>query len=182
MADSLKGQLLLASSDLFDPNFRRAVVLVTEHTDEGALGLVLNRPATVTVEEAVPMLAELVDDEELVRVGGPVEPGAVLALGEFDEPDAAATIVFDNVGFLPGDGDVTLMAAATRRARIFAGYSGWSAGQLESELEREDWIVEPATSDDVFAADDDDLWGDVLRRKGGAFTLLATMPLDPSAN
>ena len=119
--DSLKGQLLLASPSLFDPNFRRTVVLVTEHNDEGAAGLVLNRRSETSVADALPDLTPLVEDTEVVYVGGPVQQEAVLCLAEFDDPDDAAMLVIDHVGFIPGDGDFGLLAGGTRRARVFAG-------------------------------------------------------------
>lgn len=179
--ESLKGHLLLASPALFDPNFRRTVVLITEHNEEGAAGIVLNRPSDIEVAEAVPSLAELVDAGTPVWVGGPVEQRAVLALGEFDDPDDAAAIVTGDVGFLPGDPQAAL-AAQVRRARVYAGYSGWASGQLEAELEQGSWLVEPAEGVDLFPEPDEDLWGGILRRKGGAFRVLALMPEDPSQN
>ncbi len=182
MSESLKGQLLVAGADLLDPNFRRTVVLVTEHDDEGAVGLVLNRPAETTVVEAVPGLSPLVDTDAPVFVGGPVDQQSLLVLAEFDDPDDSASTVFDDVGFLRGDADIALAAGVTRRARVFAGYAGWSAGQLDDELEADGWIVTRATREDVFEAGEE-LWGDVLRRQGGSYyTLLATMPADPSLN
>lgn len=179
--DSLKGQLLVASADLLDPNFRRTVVLVTEHGDDGALGLILNRPAETTVVEAVTPLAALVEDAEPVYVGGPVEPGSAIVLAQFEDPDEAAATIFDDVGFVGGDADIELVASSISRARVFAGYAGWSAGQLDDELEADGWIVEEATHEDVFGPCDE-LWSDVLRRKGGPYALLATMPPDPSMN
>ena len=180
--DSLKGQLLLASPGLFDPNFRRTVVLVTEHNEEGAAGLVLNRPSETVVAEAVPDLVPLVDDDERVYVGGPVQESAVLVLAEFDDPDEAAMLVVEDVGFVPGDGDFGLLAASTRRARVFAGYAGWGPGQLEAELEESSWIVEDSTGPSLFPEPDDDLWGMVLRDKGGLYRVVAMMPEDPSVN
>ena len=180
--ETLKGQLLVASADLHEPNFHRTVVLVTEHTDDGALGVVLNRPAETTVVEAVPGLSALVPDDALVYVGGPVDQESLLVLAEFDDPEVAAAIVFDDVGFVPGDADITDTAGALRRARVYAGYAGWSAGQLDAELEAEGWIVEPARHDDVFAEDPHALWKRVLSRKGGAYAFLATIPPDPSLN
>src|SRR6184192_2068761 len=99
--ESLKGQLLLAAPTLFDPNFRRTVVLVTEHNEEGAAGLVLNRLSETTVGEAIPDLAPLVPDKERVYMGGPVQQSAVLVLAEFDDPEDAALLVVDDVGFVP---------------------------------------------------------------------------------
>jgi putative transcriptional regulator len=182
--DSLKGQLLIAGADLLDPNFRRAVVLVTEHGDDGALGLVLNRPAVTTVDEAVPGLTPLVGVGDPVYVGGPMDQDSVLVLAEFAEPDAdaAASTVFEDVGFVRGDADLDLAASAIRRARVFAGYAGWSAGQLDAEVEADGWILAPAQLEDVFGDDAEELWSEVLRRKGGPYAFLATMPPDPSLN
>jgi putative transcriptional regulator len=180
--ESLKGQLLLASPALFDPNFRRAVVLVTEHTEEGAAGLVLNRPSATAVADAVPDLLPLVTDEERVYVGGPVQESAVLVLAEFEDPDEAALLVVDDVGFVPGDGDFDLLAGATRRARVFAGYAGWGPGQLEAELEESSWIVGSSPAPELFPEPDDDLWARVLRDKGGVYRVVALMPEDPSVN
>ena len=180
--DSLKGQLLVASAALLDDDFRRAVVLVTEHDEEGALGLVLNRPAETTVGEAVPGLTSLVEEDAPVYVGGPVDQRSLLVLAEFDDPDDSAATVFEDVGFVPGDADLPLIAASIRRARVFAGYSGWSAGQLDAELEADGWILAEPSPEDVFADPDDSLWSTVLRRKGGAYAVLATIPPDPSLN
>jgi putative transcriptional regulator len=178
---SLQGKLLIASPGLVDPNFFRTVVLVAVDADEGAMGLVLNRPAETTVAEAAPPLADIVEAGELVFAGGPVEPQQAMVLGEFDDPEEAATVVFADVGFLSLDEDAG-PAGTPRRARVFAGHAGWGEGQLASELAEESWIVEPALPEDVFSDDPDGLWSTVLRRKGGHFALLATMPPDPSVN
>ena len=174
--------LLLSTPALFDPNFRRTVILVGEHSDEGAMGVVLNRPSETTVGEAVPDLSEVAGSDAPVYVGGPVQPQAVLVLAEFDDPDAAATIVVGDVGFARSDGDLDTLARAARRARVFAGYSGWSPGQLEHELEEDSWLVEPGEDVDLFPEPGDDLFGSVLRRKGGTYRLLAMMPEDPRQN
>jgi len=179
--DSLRGQLLVASPALLDPNFHRTVVLVTEHTGEGAAGLVLNRPSLVEVAAAVPQLEEVVEEDEQVWVGGPVQPEAVLVLGEFLDPDDAAVPLFESLGFPSLDEPEEIVPATTRR-RVFAGYAGWGAGQLEEEIANEDWILEPALADDAFTEEPDELWGDVLRRKGGIYELVARMPEDPSLN
>ena len=179
--DTLQGQLLIASPSLLDSNFRRTVVLVTEHSDEGAAGLVLNRPSPASVSDLVPELEPLVEDEEQVWLGGPVQPNAVLVLGEFVDPDDAAVPLFGSLGFPSLDEPEDVVPATTRR-RVFAGYAGWGAGQLESELGREDWIIEPAQNDDAFTEAPDDLWAEVLRRKGGIYELVARIPEDPSVN
>jgi putative transcriptional regulator len=179
--ESLKGQLLIASASLLDPNFKQTVVLVAEHAEEGAMGLVLNRPSTATVAEAVPHLDELAPGGS-VFVGGPVEAAAVLVLAEFDDPEDAAALVLADVGFVSAEADPATLVAATRRARVFAGYAGWAAGQLEAELAESAWIVERARPDDVFTESAESLWSAVLRRKGGAYAVLALMPPDPSHN
>jgi putative transcriptional regulator len=156
MAESLRGKLILASPTLIDPNFARTVVLIAEHTEEGAMGLVLNRPADSTVSDAVPDLAWLTDDDARID---------------------------DELGFIGTDADdPEALEGAIRRARVYAGHAGWGPGQLEEELAEEAWIVEPPRREEVFAEDADGLWAAVLRRKGREYALLATMPLDPSLN
>jgi putative transcriptional regulator len=182
--ESLRGQLLIASPRIVDPNFRRVVVYMAEHNDEGAMGVVLNRPAETTVSEAVPDLEWLAGDgDAALWVGGPVSPESVIVLAEFEDPATAAHIVDDDLGFVPAEiEDRDTFVAGVRRARIFAGHSGWGPGQLEAELEEDSWIVEPARRSDVFTAEPDALWSQVLRRKGSEYVLLATMPIDPSLN
>jgi putative transcriptional regulator len=175
MAESLRGQLLIAAPSLYD-YFRRSVVLVLEHSDEGAMGVVLNRESETRVVEAIPALASLAEPEELVRIGGPVSPQSVVALGDFEEIEEAGTQVVGSLGTLdPEAGNESL-----RRVRVYAGYAGWSPGQLDGELEEEAWMVLPARPGDPFA--DGDIWSEALRRKGGSYKLLATMPADPSMN
>lgn len=178
---SLKGHLLIAGPGLVDPNFRRTVILVGEHSAEGALGVVLNRASDATVDEAIPELAELADDLGSVHVGGPVQPSAIVVLADFVDPDRASVLVLDSVGFLPSEVDPDALGEL-RRARVYAGYAGWGPGQLDGELEEGSWIVEPALAEDVFTADPEELWSDVLRRKGGPFGVLVLMPPDPSLN
>jgi putative transcriptional regulator len=179
--ESLRGQLLVAGPALIDPNFRRTVVLVGEHGDEGAMGVVLNRPSKTDVDDAVPPLADLDGVDELLYVGGPVQPQAVVVLGDFAEPERAGVLVLDSIGFLPGEVDRDEIGELAR-ARVFAGYAGWGPGQLEDELEEGSWIIEPALPDDVFTDEPDQLWSAVLRRKGGPFRVLALMPDDPRLN
>jgi putative transcriptional regulator len=181
--ESLRGQLIIASPAVMDPNFRQTVVLLAEHTEEGAMGVVLNREADVTVGEAVPELAPLAGDDATVHVGGPVSDSAVTVLAEFTEPDRAALLVAEDLGFVPADvDDGEALAAAVRRARVFAGHAGWGPGQLEAEMEEESWIVEVPQREDVFCEAPEELWSAVLRRKGGEYAVIATMPVDPSVN
>jgi putative transcriptional regulator len=180
--ERLRGQLLVASPALLDPNFRRTVILVVEHSDEGALGLVLNRVSANEIAEVAAPLDELIAPGERIHLGGPVETGAVLVVAEFDDPEDAATLVVGDIGLVPSDGDFETLSERTRRARVFSGYTGWGPGQLDAELAEESWIVEPADPDDVFSDSADELWSEVLRRKGGPYALVARMPPDPSLN
>jgi putative transcriptional regulator len=179
--ESLKGQLLVAGAGLLEPNFRRTVVLVGEHTEDGALGVVLNRAAPVTVGEVVPALAELAGAGEPMYFGGPVQPGAVVVLADLQEPERSGLAVFGTIGFLTGEVEPDGLGAV-RRARVFAGYAGWGPGQLEAEVDEQAWILEPAAPEDVFTEDPDGLWETVLRRKGDEYRMLALMPTDPSMN
>lgn len=176
MSETLRGQLLVAAPILHDPNFHRTVVLVAEHTDDGAMGLVLNRPTDTRVAAALPELSPIAGDEDPVFVGGPVALESVLAVAELDDPDDASELLFGSVGFVQ-EPDVPVV-----RGRVFVGYAGWGAGQLEAELEEESWLVLPAEADDLFSDDPDALWSTVLRRQGGPYALLSLMPPDPSLN
>jgi putative transcriptional regulator len=180
--DSIRGQLLIAGPTLLDPNFWRTVVLVVEHTDDGALGLVLNRPSETTIAEAVPQLEELVDADQRVYVGGPVQPSSVIVLAEFEDPTDAALIAFDDIGVLGTGPSLEETAAGVRRSRAFVGHAGWGPGQLDEELERGDWILERAAREDAFSEEPDEQWPMVLTRKGGRYALIARMPPDPSVN
>jgi putative transcriptional regulator len=182
MGDSLAGQLLLASPSLFDPNFRRTVVLIGVHSEEGAMGVVLNRPSEVTVGEAVPQLEQAVAGEELIYVGGPVQPSSIVFLAEFLDPSPAGLLVLDRIGFPAPDADIGELTQATARARVFAGYAGWGEGQLDAEVDHGDWIAHEASPEDVFCEEPAELWGTILTRKGGGYALLARMPVDPTVN
>jgi putative transcriptional regulator len=180
--ESLAGQFLIASPSILDPNFHRTVVFVTAHSEEGAVGVILNRRSDATVGEAVPQLAPLSDLEDPVFVGGPVNPEGVAVLAEFDDPDEAGVVVLEDIGFVALDDALDGVPPELQRTRVFAGVAGWGPEQLEGELDRDDWIIEPAALDDIFTDDPEGLWGNVLQRKGGSYALVARMPLDPSLN
>jgi putative transcriptional regulator len=181
MDETLRGKLLVASPALIDPNFARTVVLMTEHSEEGAMGIVLNRPSETAVASVASELDEIAGGEP-IYVGGPVQPEAIVLLAEFNDPDCAAWIVVADVGLASADVELADLSDSVRRGRVYAGYSGWGAGQLEAEMEAESWIVEPPLPSELFPDDPATLWSDVLRRKGGQFSLIARMPADPSLN
>jgi putative transcriptional regulator len=179
--ESFGGSLLIAGPGLWDPNFRRTIVLVGHHDEEGAVGVVLNRVAEVEVAVAAPPLAPLVGPGQRLHIGGPVQPQAAVVVADFEHPERAEVIAFGSIGFLPEEVDPDRMGNL-RRARVFAGYAGWGPGQLERELEEGSWLVEVARAEDVFTEEPEELWSDVVRRKGPRYRLWATMPLDPSTN
>lgn len=179
--DSLRGKLLIASPALADPNFERSVVLITEHGDEGAMGIVLNRPSESEVAAVIPEL-EPIAGPEPIFVGGPVQPEALVVLGEFSNTDKAAWIVVAEVGLVSAQADLEELPEAVRRGRVYAGFSGWAPGQLEDEIEEESWIVEAPLPRELFPENPDGLWSDVLARMGGEYALVARMPEDPSLN
>lgn len=178
--DSLQGKLLVSSPGLVDPNFRKTVVLIAHHDEEGAMGLVLSRPSDVPAVDAVPLLEGLPGADGPVFVGGPVQPEAFMVLAEFDDVEQAAAPIMGELGFMPADAEPDELAI--RRLRLFAGYSGWGEGQLEAELAEDSWIVVDAQTEDAFADDPDELWRTVLHRKGGPFALMENMPFDPGLN
>ncbi|HZQ81104.1 MAG TPA: YqgE/AlgH family protein [Gaiellaceae bacterium] len=178
--NSLRGKLLVSSPSLLDPNFRKTVVLIAHHDEDGAMGLVLSHPSDVAANDVVPVLDGLPGADDRVYVGGPVQPEAFMVLAEFEDVAQAAAPIMDRLGFMPADAEPEDLAI--RRLRLFAGYSGWGEGQLEAELEEDSWIIVDAVADDAFANDPDELWRTVLHRKGGSFELMENMPFDPGLN
>ena len=194
MADELRGQLLVAAPSLLEPNFARTVVAVLDHSAEGALGVVLNRPSDVPVLDILPSWHGLAAPPALVHVGGPVSPSAAICIARSGAvvpaagfaPLPAAAAVGDAapgaLGTVDLEADPDDLGRYLDALRIYAGYAGWAAGQLDAEVDNQDWFVLPAQPSDYFSADPARLWPSVLRRQRGALALLATMPLDPRMN
>ena len=181
------GTLLLAETDLLEPTFRRTVIYIVEHNEGGTLGVVLNRPSETAVYNVLPQWAGLAIKPKTMFVGGPVKRDSALCL-------ATVRVGVDITG-VPGlrhvqgrvcmvdlDSDPEDIAAVVEGVRIFAGYSGWTVGQLEGEIERDDWIVLSALPSDVLAEPRVDLWSRVLRRQPLPLAMLATHPIDLSRN
>lgn len=179
--ENLKGQLLVSSGGLYDRNFRHTVVLIGEHGEWGAVGVVLNRALTQRVGDVAPLLAGLPGTDGALFEGGPVEPRQVALLVEVSTPDILDVPVFGAIGFLTGDVPAEVQPLV-RRARVYIGHAGWGPGQLEAELESGAWIVEPARAEDVFTDEPAALWRRVLERKGPPFSSMARIPFDPTTN
>lgn len=187
-----RGRLLVATPLLDDPNFDRSVVYMVEHHDEGALGLVLNRPSG---EELVDPLEGWVSAQSApsrVFSGGPVEPDALIALARLEHRVTAGQADDDDTNYLaPLTGDIAsadlaadpaLVIGRINALRVFRGYAGWEPGQLEAEIESGSWIVVDSESADVFTNDPEELWRSVLRRQPGRLGWLAEAPDDLTWN
>jgi len=184
----LTGRLLVAAPRLVDPNFARSVVLVCRHDGDGALGLVLNRPTSVTVAEALPAWVEPLAPPNVVFLGGPVQPEMAVGLGcllpeQAGRPDSEQwTPVDDRLGLVNLGAPPSAEVGLLEQLRVFAGYAGWSAGQLDFEVASADWFVLDALEGDPFTAAPGGLWRRVLHRQRGPVALFADFPPDPSLN
>lgn len=191
-AGSLVGRLLVASPALADGNFDRSVVLVLDHDEDGALGVVINRPTEVNVAAVLPVWQPLASEPGVLFQGGPVALDSALALalvpGDGDDEPLGWRRVVERIGLVDLDTPPEVLAAEISRLRVFAGYSGWGSGQLEDELAQGAWFVVPARlgpewdGGDPFSASPEDLWRTVLRRQGGDLALVSTYLADPSLN
>ncbi|MDQ6687772.1 MAG: YqgE/AlgH family protein [Actinomycetota bacterium] len=179
------GRLLVAAASLTDPNFARVLVLLLNCDDEGCLGVVVNRATTTAVEAVLPLWAPKVCPPEVLYAGGPVETDSALGVatlsGRGPEPIGWRPL-FESTGLVDLDTPTEVIEQADAQLRIYVGYAGWGAGQLEGEIARGDWHVVPAEPEDLYASDPDHLWGTVLRRQGGDLAWLATMPVDAQLN
>jgi putative transcriptional regulator len=194
MNEHLKGRLLVATPNLGDPNFERTVVLILEHGEEGALGVVLNRPSDLDLAEPLPEWARAAAHPPVVFIGGPVAPSAAVCLARVARAGAARgwEPVLGPSGPLSGapgalgtldlDSDPDETIAALDEIRVFAGYAGWGPGQLESEIEDGGWFVVDADAADPLSPAPENLWSAVLRRQRGALAFCAAYPPDPNLN
>ncbi|MDQ1392954.1 MAG: putative transcriptional regulator [Acidimicrobiaceae bacterium] len=198
---TLKGRLLVANPAMPDPNFHRTVVLLLAHQDDGALGVVLNRPSELDVDSPLPRWERLVADPPVVFVGGPVAPGAAICLARVPDPppevpDGAEhhpsgmdreglggwVPLVGELGTLDLERDPDDLVIVVDAIRVFAGYAGWGPGQLEGEIDAGAWFVVLAEPGDALSGDPDQLWKRVLRRQGGRLALVAAYPNEPNLN
>ncbi len=181
---SAKGKLLVAAPPLADPNFDRTVVYVLEHNEEGALGVVLNRPLDDELIDGLDSWNDLLTPPSVLFEGGPVEPNALIGVARADStrPGEGWAPIVDHLGTVDLSSEPNEVAPVLDDVRIFRGYAGWGGGQLDGELAVDAWIVVPAQLADVFTAEPDDLWRKVLRRQGGRLAWLANFPDDLNSN
>ena len=181
-----KGRLLIATPPLEDPNFDRTVIYVLEHHDEGALGVVLNRPSPEELGDPLAGWADLQSDPSLIFVGGPVEPDALIALARvrapLDEDEEHLAPLGGDLASADLAADPASVLTSISALRVFRGYSGWGPGQLEGEIEAGAWLVLDPDPNDLFTPEPDELWRDVLRRQPGRLAWLADAPDDLSWN
>jgi putative transcriptional regulator len=189
-AQSLSGRLLAASPRLGDPNFRRTVVLIVEDDkDEGTLGVVLNRPTEIPLDQVLESWTDLASGPQVVFRGGPISPNSALALALADGTDDPVgwrsldgTPMMSRIGLVDLGAPPELLVGGITSMRVFAGYAGWGVGQLRDEIDEGAWYVLPGEPADAFAAEPERLWQRVLRRQGGELALVATFPDDPIWN
>lgn len=175
--------LLVATPPLVDPNFDRTVVYMLEHTDTGAVGVVLNRPRDEEPPDQLHAWTSHLVPPACLFQGGPVELDALIALARLDRPiDGAWSQVVGGLGSIDLTLDPSEVAAGVLALRVFRGYSGWGPSQLDEELAVGAWMVFDALPDDVFTADPDGLWRRVVARQGGRVAWLANAPDDLSTN
>ncbi|WP_432477113.1 YqgE/AlgH family protein [Nocardioides sp. GXQ0305] len=179
------GMLLVATPQLVDPNFADTVVLLLDVDEQGALGVVLNRPTPVAVSEVLAGWGDVVAEPEVLFQGGPVSTEGALAVGwlrDLDDVPVGFREVVDGLGVVDLDTPVELVDGSLSGMRIFAGYAGWGAEQLDGEIEEGSWYVVPAQAFDVFRDDPTDLWREVMRRQPGELAWHSTRPVDATLN
>ena len=181
----LAGRLLVASPQVEEETFRRSVVLLLHHDDDGAQGVILNRPLEADIEAVLPGWKSVASAPQTVFQGGPVELNSAIGLVTVpgDEPEPLGIKhLFGGLGLVDLDAPPNLVAPEVAGMRIFAGYAGWAAGQLENEIIRGDWYVVDSESRDAFSMAPERLWSEVLRRQNDSLKLVAGYPDDPSLN
>lgn len=187
MHESVRGRLLVATPSLLDPNFVHTVVLMLEHSPDGAVGVVLNRPSEIPLAEALPSWGGVPSDPSVVFAGGPVQMDGVIGLARIgavgeDAPPVGVTPLWRGLGTVDLDVPPGDVFPRVDRFRLYAGYSGWGARQLESELAANSWFVVDRAPTDAWTVEPELLWAQVLRRQPGKIAQFANCPLDPATN
>lgn len=179
------GMLLVATPALQDPNFVDTVVLLLDVNEEGALGVVLNRPSQILVADVLESWRDVVGEPEVLFRGGPVGTDGALAVALLRDPQDTPVgwrPVAGPLGMVDLDTPAELVNGSLSAMRVFAGYAGWGAGQLDGEVEREDWYVVTSEAGDAFRGDPSGLRRDVMRRQPGMLAWHMNRPVDPELN
>jgi putative transcriptional regulator len=178
MPEALTGRLLIAGPSLGDANFDRTIVFLLEHSADGALGVIVNRPSEFSVGQALPLWTGAVARPPVIFSGGPVEAGVALGLARVHEAVECPgwSGVAGPVGSVDLSMDPDAIEAGIEVARVFVGYAGWGAGQLDDELGGGAWLVVDAEPDDLFTGEPEHLWGEVLRRESARAAMTASNP------
>lgn len=181
------GSLLISSTDLSEPTFRRTIIYMIEHNKGGSIGVVLNRMSHTAVHNLLPQWTDLAGSPKAIFVGGPVKQDAALCIGVLRpgaQSDDHRTLrpVNGRVVLVDLDADPDEVAGSVEGVRIFAGYAGWGIGQLEDELRADSWMVVSALASDILAPPVADLWSVVLRRQPWPMSLLSTHPIELERN
>lgn len=175
-------KLLVATPELLDPNFARSVIFMIEHDEKGALGVVLSQPTAMELDEILPDWSDVVAPPPFVFRGGPVSPEVAITLVDTPgDPPTDFNPIVDNIGLVDA-GNPPADIGGVLRARVFSGYAGWMAGQLELENVGKSWFVVEATGADVFDDEPDTLWERVLERQGGLLSWYVEFPDRPDLN
>jgi putative AlgH/UPF0301 family transcriptional regulator len=186
LPDVRPGALLVALPSLSDPTFAGTVVYVLDHSDSGALGVVLGRPSQVEIRDVLPGWCDLAVEPAVFHVGGPCETDTALCLATASgvgPEDAGLRRVAGDVYLVDLDSDPAELAGRVDGLRVFAGYAGWSPGQLATEIAEGAWACVLGTADDLLTlAAGPELWRRVMGRQSGRLAVLSTAPADPSAN
>lgn len=182
-AERLTGRLLVATPLIDEGVFHRSVILVLQHGDDGAQGVVLNKPLTAEVDAILPGWGDHVSEPATLFQGGPVQLDSALGLVATSATAVSSVQeLWPGVGLVDLDAVPALVASQVEAVRVFVGYAGWSPGQLEGELRTGSWYAVDARREDTFTLDPDALWAQVLRRQPGALSWVALLPEDPSIN
>jgi putative transcriptional regulator len=177
------GVLLIADPFLKDPNFMRTVVFLTEHRGDGTIGFVLNRQYENTLDELIP---EVEGFKLPVYYGGPVQMNTIHFLHRYPDEVKGGIEVMNGI-FWGGDFDAVISlinsgVADPERIRFYIGYSGWSPGQLDTEMGEKTWLTVDGARELIFHANAEEIWRDSLRHLGGEYEMMINFPIDPQLN
>lgn len=178
-----KGKILISEPFLNDPNFKRTIILLSEHNEEGSVGFVLNKPTEYKLNQVID---DFPDFDASVYYGGPVQTNTLQFIYRGENLIDNSLEIISGL-YWGGSFDILKTLIETNQVkpedfRFFFGYSGWGEAQLDDEMTRNSWIVTPAAIENIFSDEPDKLWRDILKSMGKKFAILASFPDNPSVN